>query len=204
MAESQGVKVRNFGAYADGLENILTSIAYGKLNRSYIIGAPNGYGKETMVYTAMKLLLAQKKKVVPYKSLVELAGIKADYEQNLLRQFRGGGTKQSKQERFTWTDYLEADVLFTYLSAVSSKELESDVLYSILSIRAKNGLPTIVMVSFSLDAYVKDPKLRKYYWDDMLAYKVKEGESSLDRLIHISCYKLYKTDDFKAVRGIDY
>lgn len=206
MAESQDVKVRNFGVYENALNSIMTSITYGKLNRSYIIGAPNGYGKETMVYTAMKILLAQNKKVVPYKSLFELADLKADYEQRLLRQLRGSSrvTKNKDKKRFEWVDYLEADVLFTYLSGVGSKELESDVLYSILNIRAKNGLPTIVMASFPLDMYTKDIKLRKYYWDDMIAYKPREGEASLDRLIHVSCYKLYKADSFGAVKGVDY
>lgn len=202
MAVAQNVMIKNYPNYVAGIIEILNNIENDSLNQSYLIGSPSGFGKETAVYTGIKRLLAKGKKVVPYKSLVELGAIKVEYEKELLRQMRGVYDGNKEKPDFTWKDYLEADVLFTYLSSVASKELESEVLYGIMNIRSKNGLPTIVTTTFPIEAYTSVPKLKQRYWDDMLAYKeVKEGRKQFDRLYHISCFKLY---DIVAKRGKDY
>lgn len=202
MAVAQNVKIKNYQNYVTGIIELLNDIENDSLNQSYLIGSPSGFGKETAVYTAIKRLLSKGKKVVPYKSLAELGDIKVEYEKELLRQMRGVYSGSKEKSDFTWKDYLEADVLFTYLSSVASKELESEVLYGIINIRSKNGLPTVVTTTFPIEAYTSVPKLKQRYWDDMLAYKpVANGRKQFDRLYHISCFKLY---DIVAKKGKDY
>lgn len=190
--------------FLDQLSVVLSEIALGVIKHSYILGAPNGFGKTTFVYTGIKRLMAQGKKVVPYKSLTELAQIKVEYERNLLNQFKYG-YKDRESKEFTWQDYLEADVLFTYLSTPSSGELESAVLSSLMSIRGNNGKPTIVMVASSLKIYTINAELYKYYWCDMLATQNENIESiGVDRLIHYSCYMTQKRPDYGVKKGRDY
>ena len=192
--------------FLDKVGIILSEIALGLIGHSYILGAPNGFGKTTFVYTAIKRLMAQGKKVVPYKSLTELAQVKIDYEKDILAQFKFGFKGEKKEKGFTWKDYLDADVLFTYLSTPSSGELESAVLSALMSIRGNNRKPTIVMTSTSLKIYTANPELYKYYWCDMLDNSIGESKDNVgpDRLIHHSCYMIKQGPDYTVKKGRDY
>ena len=207
IIKARNARTTNSVMYKNLLDKLLSDISLGLLDNSYIIGAPNGFSKTTFVYTCLKRLIAQGKKVVPYKSLAELAQIKLDYEKLVLEQFKYGTKSKKSSLEFTWRDYLEADVLFTYLSSVSSAELESAVLSSIMQIRGQNGKPTIVMTSTTLKIYTNNPDLNNYYWADMLDYTSnktdKKRNVSMDRLIHYSCY-IIPTLDLKAKQLRDY
>ena len=82
--------------------------------------------------------------------------------------------------------------MFVHFTDVVSKDLESHVLYQLLNIRGSKGLPTIAMISTSLEPYIKDTMLRELVWNEILEYDV--DANSYDRLIHVSCYKKKNLD----------
>lgn len=191
IALFQGCEIVNFDKYIDTLNNILTAVSSHKLDRSYLIGSPNGFGKSTFVYTALKRLIARGKKVVPYISLSEIAKLKIEEDDYCLYRLRNSKNKEvTVHSEFKWSDFINADVLFTYLSAVESKEIESAILFNLLQLREKKGKPTVVFISTSLNPYTSDNRLRQYYWNEMLEYL--PNKHRLDRLVHISTYKQYR------------
>lgn len=211
--------VQRFDDYKDITLNILSTILAHKVpEQSYIIGAPNGFGKTSFVNTCLINLFAQGKKCVPYVSLSELARIKMADEKELIsglspeRHYKGKDVRSDEEYmnalydsmdsqvyekrpinlvgKYSWSEYMNSEVLFCYFTDISSKLLESEMLRAILNIRGAKGLPTIVMISTSLDPYKKDKILAEYVWNEILAYK---EQTSYDRVTHISCYKDYNT-----------
>lgn len=206
IAKMQNCKIYRYTTYIDTINTILGEIVTSGLKNSYIIGAPNGFGKTTFVYTAIKRLLAQNKKVVPYLPLIELAEKKVEYEARLMEKLKNprfAGELRKEPDEFIWKDFVEADVLFTFFSSIESKEIESAALSALMTLRASKGRPTIACISTSLNLYTNDTKLREYYWDDMIAYKTDTTKVGVDRLIHRSCYKRYN-GNMTAIKGIDY
>lgn len=92
--------------------------------------------------------------------------------------------------RFSWSEYMEADVLFVGLAQVMHKQIESYTLKSILQIRAMKGKPTIVIGSESIQPYLNDPGLYKYVWAEI--EDLKDDVPRYNRLTHVSCYKHWK------------
>lgn len=206
LANTQNIRVYRYNNYIDTINTILAQISVSELKNSYIIGAPNDFGKSTFVYTALKRLIALDKKVVPYLSLVELAELKVEYENRLvdkLKNPRFSEPLRRGKDEVIWKDITDADVLFTRLSSVDSKYVESMVLSALMRLRGSKGKPTIVMAYTPLDPYINDEKLRSLYWDDMLSYTGKEENTKVDRLIHRACYKRDGVR-IQAQKGVDY
>lgn len=197
-----------FKAYESICNSILTTIRLGRIpDRSYLIGAPNGFGKTSFVMECLMTLRKAGKIVAPYITLTELAQLRADDEHRLMNSFKkfttdtkDGSTyyveNNESQEYlkkpqliingYSFNEYMNAQCLFVSFSSVLSKEVESMMLYQILNIRAAKGLPTIAMISTSLEPYEKDKFLKEYVWDEI---KNTNNSQSYDRVIHISCYK---------------
>ena len=217
-------KIYNFNNYLGVCNEILSNIRSGQLpRRSYIIGAPNGFGKTSFVNECLITALHNDWKTAPYISLHELAEIRVAEEQRLMAPFSYAATQGvydktnnkyvSEREyayrdavtasnivkkpeiitnKYSWSEYINANVLFVHFTDVVSKDLESHVLYQLLSIRGSKGLPTIAMISTSLEPYIKDTMLRELVWNEILEYDV--DANSYDRLIHVSCYKKKNLD----------
>jgi len=92
--------------------------------------------------------------------------------------------------QFSYSEYLNAEILFCFLTEPSSKEIESYTLKSILEIRAAKGLPTIVMVSTSLNPYKNNSVIGPLVWQEILSYN--SNKKSYDRLEHISCFRMQR------------
>lgn len=207
-------KVLRFNEYTELCYNILSTVRMKKLpERSYIIGAPNGFGKTSFVTECLITLNKQGYNVVPYISLWELAQLRIDNEHRMMKPFRKFKLEEDESEKlvyntepnkfpgymrepevvtghYSYSQYINADCLFVHLTDASSKDLESHALYQLLNIRGVKGLPTIVMTGQSLDIYIKDTALRELVWDEILT---KNKESSyFDRLYHVSTYKVRK------------
>lgn len=203
-------KVKNFNKYAGICEKILMDLRMDKLPKmSYIIGAPNGFGKTSFVTECLITLRHYRVNVVPYISLWELAQLKVENEVRLMKPFKkftidtpdGSVTYIDPDEQkyevikrpkivvnnFSYSEYINADCLFVFLSGIESKEIESYTLKQVLSIRGAKGLPTIVMCSESLLPYENDQTLKEYVWGEIKAYSEELG--TYDRVYHISCYK---------------
>lgn len=158
------------------------------------------------------------KKAVPYTSLSDIAGIRRKYDNDVLRQFKKKkkdfvayeeleeeyedefiGTVEDKE--YTWEEYLNANVLFTFLTSIDNAKIESNMLKSLLDIRGKKGLPTIVTTESSINAYTVNYDLKKIIWDDILSPNYEM--STYDRMYHVSTYKKYNIEE-KVVKGRDY
>lgn len=214
--------VQRFNDYRDVTTGIISTIIANKIpNQSYIIGAPNGFGKTSFANTCILDLYAQGRfPVVPYISLSDLAQIKLTNEKRLISGLTPERFYKSAQsidarlgedfteafydnfdketyvkkpinliDKFSWSEYMNSAVLFCYFTDVSSKLLESEMLKTVLTLRGAKGLPTIAMISTSLDPYKRDKYLAEYVWNEILAYN--NAEPSYDRVKHISCYKDY-------------
>ena len=225
--KSKGIyKVYRFKDYTDTCSAILTTLRTGQIpKRSYIIGAPNGFGKSSFVNECLITMRKQNWICAPYISLHELAEIRTEEEKRLMKPFsytasqgiyeqdgKYYNTKEVNgytytdfrtpieivkkptiiQSAYSWNEYINAKCLFVHFTDVISKDLESHVLYQLLSIRGAKGLPTIAMISTSLEPYLKDTSLREIVWDEILDYDVEGG--SCDRIKHVSCYKAKKLD----------
>lgn len=198
-------KVYKLNDYVQICMGILSAIRMKKLPaRSYLIGAPNGFGKSSFVNECLITLRRQGFKVTPYISLWELAQIKVENEHKIMNPYKKYKENEhtytepnvtvgylKKPEivtgRFSYSEYINADCLFVYFSDIMSKELESHMLYQLLNMRGAKGLPTIVMISTSLEPYENDRELKEYVWDEIKAYD--ESKDCYDRVYHISCYK---------------
>ena len=199
-------KIRKFSDYSKICYSILSAIRCRELpDKSYVIGAPNGFGKTSFVCESIMTALAVGFTTAPYVSLIELAQIKKETEKVLLKPFNKYSDGISMYElpndvpvgyqknpeivigRYSYSEYINAEILFVSLSGRISKEVESHTLQQLISIRGQKGLPTIVMMSTSLDPYINDKKLKEYIWDEILTYD--ESPGIYDRLYHVSCYK---------------
>lgn len=200
-------KIYRLPAYTDLCLEILSTIRMKRLpGRSYLIGAPNGFGKTSFVTECLITLRRQGFKVAPYISLWELAQIKVENEHRILspyKRFKEDTSNYAYTEpnttvgymkkpeivtgRYSYSEYINADCLFVSFTDVISKEIESHTLYQLLSIRGAKGLPTIVMISTSLEPYENDRTLKEQVWDEIKAYD--EEKDCFDRVFHVSCYK---------------
>lgn len=205
--------IKKFNEYSQICLGIISALRTGALpNRSYVIGAPNGFGKTSFVTECLTTMVAKGMMAVPYISLLELAEVKLAEENRLLNPYRYKKANVDQKDDgyyyienkdlsvlklpqditgyYSWSEYMNAPCLFCSLSDVSSKIIESKTLYQILNIRGAKGLPTIVMASTSLDPYKKDEVLREQVWNEIL--DSRQDRQSYDRLYHISCYKVRK------------
>lgn len=211
VAMKRKFKVANFKRYVETLNGIISSIRTGNVpNCSYLIGAPNGFGKTSFVTTCLKLMLQREWRAAPYISLSELAEIRADNERRLIKGTELVSKKAYNEPeaestfvykdptecikmpqvitgRFSWSEYMNSQILFCFFSSIDSKVIESNTLKAILEIRSAKGLPTIAFISTSLNPYKLDYNLKEYVWDEILAYK--EDKNCFDRVYHVSCYK---------------
>ena len=149
---------------------------------------------------------------MPYISLSELAELRVENEKRLLKGMELGTKVDWNKEwdepdykyykdntrifkvpevitgRFSWSEYMNADMLFCFFSSMDSKVIESHTLKCILDIRGAKALPTVAFISTSLNPYKLDNNLREYIWDEILAYK--PDKNCFDRVYHVSCYKI--------------
>lgn len=220
---SRKFTIHDFEKYSEVTQGIISTIIANKIpEQSYIIGAPNGFGKTSFVNSCLLKLHALGRMCTPYISLTELANVRLADERRLLNgigidRYYSGKTDDievfNKEEyentlytgmdtagyvkkpiniinKFSWSEYMNCDILFCYFTNVSAKLIESEILKTAVTVRGVKGLPTIAMISTSLNPYKNDQRLSEYVWNELLTYK---NESSYDRLKHVSCYKDYNT-----------
>lgn len=212
-------EVMELDRYEKATLGIISTIRSGKLpEQSFLIGAPNGFGKTSFVNTCILLLYKQGRLCAPYISLSELAMVRLHEQKSLIegispsKYYRGVDYTATNIEqyremlyndidaadysktpiniisKYSWSEYMNCDVLFCYLTDIASKALESEMLKTVLTIRGAKGLSTIVTMSTSLLPYTKSTYSLEYVWNEILA----DGDSkALDRVKHISCYKSY-------------
>jgi hypothetical protein len=220
--------VRRMTDYFEVVTEIINSIQRKQLpSRSYLIGAPNGFGKQSFATDCIVYSLMNGWKTVPYISLSELAELKVANDKVLMRGLMGYEAKSEVipfnfnageydvdgtyteysytvntaddlikrpmvlTGQYSWSEYINAPVLFCFFSGQESKVVESQILYTLLSIRSAKGFPTIVTMSTSLNLYKNDPYIGKYVWNEIQSYN--PNDTSYGKVYHVSCYKDYTT-----------
>lgn len=204
--------VEKFSRYKEVCYGILTTLRTGNLpDRSWLIGAPNGFGKTTFANECIMIMEEKNMRTVPYISLLELAEIRIAEEKRILRGIDSrnmndnGYTELGKMPVdvtgcYSWSEYMNSECLVCYFTDVASRNIESRTLYQILSIRAAKALPTIVMIATSLKPYVNDITLRDQVWSEILG--VENLKYGYDMLTHVSCYKLRRNAIMNAEEGM--
>ena len=204
-------RVEKLDNYIKMCYSLLSTFRTGNVpESSFIIGAPNGFGKTSFANESIMIMEEKGMKTVPYISLFDLAQIRANEEKRLMREFsykRYTGSIDTEKyiftepetmeftkvpayefEHYSWSEYMNSDCLICYLTSVSCRQIESRTLYEVLNTRATKGLPTIVMTASSLVPYTRDIALKEQVWDEILTSRVKKR--CYDRLYHTSCYKV--------------
>lgn len=190
MGKLYGYKLSNYKMWSDTLTNILMTISSSlKITESYLIGAPNDYGKAIFAYTCIKRLYALNRRVVPYITLGNLGVLRKEYDRYIA--YRAEPKKEfSSENKYTWDDYVKAEIAFVSFTDVSRGWLEWNVLNSLISERSLNALPTIVFTRNSIELYKKDKDLKRQYIDELVAHNSRA--SKYDKLTYIAVYKSYR------------
>lgn len=206
-------QVRRYPLYVNTVGSILATIRSGQIPRqSYLIGAPNGFGKGSFAHEAIITMNKLGWRTVPFTSLTELAELWCYNESLLLSKLNGSdysyntnddidfestpGVMYKKKPiqvlgRYSWSEYINSDCLICYFTSLESKKIESRILFRIMIERGTKGLPTIVCISTSLNPYINDAILKQHIWDEiLLGPNIKKETPS--RLKHVSCYKELK------------
>lgn len=92
---------------------------------------------------------------------------------------------QLVQSAYSYSEYINADVLFVHFTSVENKDVESKQLLELLRIRGPKRLPTIAMIFTSIKPYMGDKELCRLAWDNILDC----GAGDLyGKVAHVSCY----------------
>ena len=213
----------NFNQYASLLEGILRQIKLGEqLTQSYIIGAPNGFGKTSFANEAIVEMNRQGWRCVPYVSLSTLSEIYCKKEEEMLRPHLRLNRLKDEYDKmfvnkvgieeyleylklhpdfkynkrpidilgaFSWSEYINADLLICFLTSLSTKVIESLTLKQVLAERGSRGKTTIVMTDGSLEPYKKDRVIGESIWMEILDTRETNTGPCYDRLRHISTFR---------------
>lgn len=91
--------VIKFNEYFDVVSGILTNLRMKQLpDKSYLIGAPNGFGKQSFATECLLACLHNGWVTVPYISLLELAQLKVENDKTLMRGLMGIDTITANQK----------------------------------------------------------------------------------------------------------
>lgn len=102
--------------------------------------------------------------------------------------------------RFSWSEYVNADLLICWIGIEGQMHAESKALASIMKARTAEGKPTICFINCSLGHYTTNQELYNLYWSEM--EDLGDNVPRFNRFKRVSCYKQYSTLG-KVSSGID-
>lgn len=102
--------------------------------------------------------------------------------------------------RFSWDEYVNADLAICWIGIEQSIEAESKAISALMESRSAKGKPTICLISKSLALYKRDANIYRNYWSEI--DDIKDNKGRFNRFTHVSCYKRYSTMG-KVLSGID-
>lgn len=124
-ANGESKNVINFTKYDNLIHQILTDLKFGMIpKQSYIIGAPNGFGKTSFVVHAMKHMQEHNMMIVPYISLSELAELKLEKDKEIadgLRIARRKAVEDGKSSRDI-TRFSDLDEYNSYIELAETEK----------------------------------------------------------------------------------
>jgi hypothetical protein len=146
MQNSGGHKFRvsNFDTYYELCMSIINTIRVKKLpDNSFLIGAPNGFGKQSFVTDCLLASLRNGWLTVPYISLTELGELKSYNDKIIMRGLMGVETAINKK-----------------VYSISDRNFYNDTEYSYYAIdddTSEIKTPTIVTGQYSWSEYMNAP-----------------------------------------------
>ena len=169
-------KVIRHDEYFDTVESIINTVSTGSLpDKSYLIGAPNGFGKQSFATDCILASLRNGWITVPYISLLELAELKTANDKVLMRGLMGMETEIAKQPfNFNTGKYMDAEY---YYYAIGDKYTD---------IKS----PTIITGQYSWSEYINAPLLVCFF--SGIESKLVESQT-LYSLLNIRSAKGYPT-----------
>lgn len=189
MLLRQNCRLVGENEYKAVINKLLNEAAVGNIKQSYLLSAPNNFGKTTLVHTLLKRYIYKDKSVVPYINLSQLAILRLSYEEAVKARLWGSTKDEKSVNGFTWQDWITADFVAVKLTETDSAVVESAMLASLLNRRGENDLPTLVTMQYPVRPYTENLQLKRTYWDNILAYN--EIKTGTDRLIYKCTYKQY-------------
>lgn len=142
-------KVENFNEYCEVCNSIINTVNMGKLpDRSYLIGAPNNFGKNSFATDCLLASIHNGWLTVPYISLVELADIKLENDKATMHGLMGIGTRSSKQKMDYGTGkYYDPEPNDLYTEGLTSSNF------------MEFKLPNVIKGRYSWSEYINAPLL---------------------------------------------
>lgn len=96
---------------------------------------------------------------------------------------------RSITDRFSWSEYINADMLMCWIGLGGQEAAESKALQAVVKARTAVGKPTICFMNSSLSRYTADENLYSLYWSEL--EDLDDDVPRLNRFTHISCYKQF-------------
>ena len=148
-ASGHKFKVVRYDDYCNICNSLIATIGSGSIpSKSYLIGAPNGFGKQSFAVDCLLASLRNGWLTVPYISLNELAEIKTANDKILMRGLMGLETEIAHQPfSHTSGQYItDGEVVESYYAFMGDKY--TDV-----------KMPTVVTGQYSWSEYINAPVL---------------------------------------------
>ena len=138
--------------YFNTVNSIMTALKMKRLpDRSYVIGAPNGFGKQSFAVDCIITSLYNGWKTVPYISLSELSEIKVANDKVLMKGLIGVSNKVDQ-------------IPFNYLSGSTDVEGRyNETYYSFTTEDNDIKRPTIITGQYSWSEYINAPVLLCFF-----------------------------------------
>lgn len=173
------ITIERYENYFNVCNSIINTLRIGKLPvRSYIIGAPNGFGKQSFATDCILASLHNGWITVPYISLLELAEIKSANDKIVARGLMGMETKIAKNSFNYQTGlYENDDNIESFYYAMGDKYNEFKV-------------PAIITGRYSWSEYINAPFLVCFF--SGIESKLIESQI-LNTLLNIRSAKGYPT-----------
>lgn len=142
------IKVSRYNEYCETCYSIINTVRVGKLpTKSYIIGAPSGFGKQSFAVDCILASLHNGWVTVPYISLMELGEIRAANDRVIERGLMGMETKIAQQPfNYATGEYEDGEGIESYYWAIGDKYTDLKT-------------PTIITGRYSWSEYINTPLL---------------------------------------------
>lgn len=159
---------RTFNVYLDTLETAYSTLSAGrKLNYSYLVHAPQGYGKQYWAYACMQAAASAGLSSVPYLDIEEW--------DNLMDAYRYGKYDSSilkNVKPFELDDFYNADIAFVKIPTGVLDKRHTQLMSVILDRRARRGNSTIFISRFSLQyILLSNPEIKNCFTDSHATVK---------------------------------
>lgn len=185
----ESINLYDYEIYKTAIKNVLSCFVVDKeLDYSILFSAPNGFGKTTFVYSCLKLLVLNGKKVVPFVSLFELAQKRLDYMTDTT--WRKGDDYYTDTERKMMAN-ASYNGRIQYNKKLKSEQVEEEEI-----VEPKKFID---MTDTEKDIYIQGIKEKNYTYKDYLDSDVLFCQLSVAEQSYIEISTLKSIMDYRGL-----